>query len=75
MGRLAGKEMPFHSRMGGKVTTALQVAALLTLIFYPQYVKVPVYLAGVAAVYAIIDYGMAGVRKMAPASAKAAESA
>jgi hypothetical protein len=61
--------------MGGKVTTALQVAALLTLIFYPEYVKVPVYLAGVAAVYAIIDYGMAGVRKMAPVSSKAAESA
>ena len=47
-------------------------AALLTLIFYPDYVKVPVYLAGVAAVYAIIDYGMAGVRKMAPAAPKAA---
>lgn len=75
VGRLAGKEMPFHSRMGGKVTTALQVAALLTLIFYPDYVKVPVYLAGVAAVYAIIDYGMAGVRKMHPASARVAESA
>ncbi|MCL7960943.1 MAG: hypothetical protein M8861_12190, partial [marine benthic group bacterium] len=67
VGRLAGKEMPFHSRLGGKVTTALQVAALLTLIFYPEYVKVPVYAAGIAAVYAIIDYGVAGVRKMAPA--------
>jgi phosphatidylglycerophosphate synthase len=75
VGRLAGKEMPFHSRLGGKVTTALQVAALLTLIFYPDYVKVPVYLAGVAAVYAIIDYGMAGVRKMHPAGGRAAESA
>jgi phosphatidylglycerophosphate synthase len=75
VGRLAGKEMPFHSRMGGKVTTALQVVALLTLIFHPDYVKVPVYLAGVAAVYAIIDYGTAGIRKMAPAVPKAAESA
>jgi len=75
VGRLAGKEMPFHSRMGGKVTTALQVAALLTLIFYPDYVKIPVYLAGVAAVYAIIDYGMAGIRKMPPAVPKPAESA
>ena len=71
VGRLAGKEMPFHSRMGGKVTTALQVAALLTLIFYPDYVKVPVYLAGLSAVYAIIDYGMAGVRRMAPAAPNA----
>ncbi len=75
VGRLAGKEMPFHSRIGGKVTTALQVAALLTLIFYPDYVKIPVYLAGVAAVYAIIDYGTAGIAKMQPAVADATESA
>jgi phosphatidylglycerophosphate synthase len=72
VGRLAGREMPFHSRMGGKLTTSLQVAALLTLIFYPGYVKVPVYLAGVAAVYAIIDYGTAGIRKMHPVGRKAA---
>ena len=75
VGRLAGKEMPFHSRMGGKVTTALQVAALLTLIFYPDYVKIPVYLAGVAAVYAIIDYGVAGVKKMQPATPEVPDSA
>ncbi len=68
VGKLAGKEMPFHSRMGGKVTTALQVVALLTLIFYPDYVKVPVYLAGIAAVYAIIDYGTAGILKMPPSA-------
>lgn len=66
VGRLAGKEMPFHSRMGGKITTSLQVAALLTLIFYPYYAKVPVFLAGIAAVYAIIDYGTAGIRRMYP---------
>jgi len=70
VGRLAGKEMPFHSRLGGKITTALQVAALLTVIFYPDYVKVPVYLAGISAVYAIIDYGTAGIRKMVPEGAK-----
>jgi phosphatidylglycerophosphate synthase len=75
VGSLAGKEMPFHSRLGGKVTTALQVAALLTLIFYPHYVKVPVYLAGVVAVYAIIDYGMAGVRKIQAVPGRSAESA
>ena len=74
VGRLAGKEMPFHSRMGGKFTTTLQVAALLTLIFYPDYVKVPVYMAGVAAVYAIIDYGMAGIRRMSAAVSETAES-
>lgn len=75
VGRLAGKEMPFHSRMGGKVTTALQVAALLTLIFQPDYVKIPVYLAGVAAVFAIIDYGTAGIRVMHPPGGRLPESA
>ena len=75
VGRLAGKEMPFHSRMGGKITTVLQVAALLTLIFYPDYVKVPVYLAGVAAVYAIIDYGTAGISKIQPGAGDIAETA
>lgn len=73
VGRLAGKEMPFHSRIGGKVTTALQVVALLTLIFYPAYVKIPVYLAGVAAVYAIIDYGTAGIRTIRPLAREGSE--
>ena len=63
VGRLAGKDMPFHSKIGGKLTTALQVVALLTVIFYPGYVKLPIYLVGIVSVYAIIDYGMAGIRK------------
>ena len=72
VGRLAGREMPFHSRMGGKVTTSLQVAALFTLLFWPEYAKIPIYLAGVSAVIAIIDYGMAGIRKWHPATANIA---
>lgn len=67
VGRLAGKEMPFHSRLGGKVTTVLQVTALFTLLFWPEYAKLPIFLAGGAAVYAIIDYGTAGIRKWHPA--------
>ncbi|MFQ5747220.1 MAG: CDP-alcohol phosphatidyltransferase family protein [Gemmatimonadota bacterium] len=62
VGRLAGHQVPFHSRPGGKLTTSLQVAALFTLIFWPEYVKLPVLLVGISAVYAIIDYGMAGIR-------------
>ena len=72
VGRLAGREMPFHSRMGGKVTTSLQVAALFTLLFWPEYAKLPIYLAGVSAVIAIIDYGMAGIRTWHPATANIA---
>ena len=60
--RLVGEKMPFHSRMGGRVTTALQLAALFTLIFAPAYLNLPILLVGIASVYAIIDYGMAGVR-------------
>lgn len=60
--RLAGEPMPFHSRQGGRITTALQVTALFTLIFAPGYVKIPVLLVGAASVYAILDYGTAAVR-------------
>ena len=68
VGRLAGKDMPFHSKIGGKLTTALQVVALLTVIFYPGYVKLPIYLVGIVSVYAIIDYGMAGIRTWQPST-------
>ena len=60
--KIVGEQMPFHSRFGGRLTTTLQVAALFTLIFAPGYVKLPIFLVGIASVYAIIDYGMAGVR-------------
>jgi len=60
--RLVGEQVPFHSRFGGRATTTLQVAALFTLILAPAYVKLPIFLVGVASVYAITDYGMAGIR-------------
>lgn len=60
--KLVGEKMPFHSRMGGRVTTALQLSALFTLIFAPAYLNLPILLVGIASVYAIIDYGMAGLR-------------
>ena len=75
VGRLAGWEMPFHSRMGGKVTTFLQVTALFTLLFWPEYAKLPIFLAGASAVFAIIDYGMAGIRTAYGKSTPAAELA
>jgi phosphatidylglycerophosphate synthase len=60
--RLAGKHLPFHSRQGGRITTALQVLALFTLIFAPTYINIPILLVGAASVYAILDYGTAGLR-------------
>jgi len=60
--KLAGGQAPFHSRMGGRVTTSLQVVALFTLIFAPAWVMLPILAVGLASVYAIIDYGMAGIR-------------
>ena len=63
--RLAGQHLPFHSRQGGRITTALQVVALFTLIFAPHYINVAILLVGTASVYAILDYGTAGL-KLAP---------
>jgi len=62
VGRVAGRDPPFQSRWGGKVTTALQVLALFTLIFWPEWVGLPILLVGLTSVYAIIDYGQAGIR-------------
>ena len=67
--KLAGEPVPFHSRMGGRVTTALQVVALFTLIFAPEWAMLPILLVGFASVYAIIDYGMAGIRAASSAAA------
>lgn len=60
--RLAGQHLPFQSRQGGRVTTALQVCALFTLILAPAYIKLAILLVGTASVYAILDYGTAGLR-------------
>jgi len=70
--KLAGVEAPFHSRMGGRVTTSLQVVALFTLILAPAWVMLPILAVGLASVYAIIDYGMAGIRNSAPTPTPAA---
>ena len=60
--RLTGKHLPFQSRQGGRIATALQVGALFTLILAPQYINVAILLVGTASVYAILDYGTAGLR-------------
>lgn len=64
LGRLTGRIIPFRSRLGGKVTTALQVGTLFSLLFWPRWVSLFVLLVGIAAVYAIVDYGMAGIRNV-----------
>jgi len=69
--KLAGGRAPFHSRLGGRITTSLQVVALFTLIFAPAWVMLPILAVGFASVYAIIDYGMAGIRTAAPTEARA----
>jgi cardiolipin synthase (CMP-forming) len=62
VGRLAGRSLPFRSRLGGKLTTGLQVATFFALLFWPRYVPVLILLVGVTSVYAIIDYGMYSTR-------------
>jgi CDP-diacylglycerol--glycerol-3-phosphate 3-phosphatidyltransferase len=62
VGRLAGRSLPFRSRLGGKLTTGLQVATFFALLFWPRYVPLLIVLVGVSSVYAIIDYGMYSTR-------------
>ncbi len=62
IGRLVGRTLPFRSRLGGKLTTALQVLSLFALIFWPEVVGLCVIVVGAASVFAIIDYGEAAIR-------------
>lgn len=62
LSRLVGRVLPFRSRLGGKITTGLQVGALFSLIFWPELAPALVLAVGAASVYSIVDYGMAGIR-------------
>jgi CDP-diacylglycerol--glycerol-3-phosphate 3-phosphatidyltransferase/cardiolipin synthase len=77
VGRLAGRSLPFRSRLGGKLTTGLQVATFFALLFWPRLVPGLILLVGVTSVYAIIDYGMYSTRisQMRAAERRAASSA
>jgi CDP-diacylglycerol--glycerol-3-phosphate 3-phosphatidyltransferase len=63
-GLVVGKVVPFRSRLGGKITTALQVVTLFALIFAQRLVPLLVILVAVASLYAIIDYGNEAVRSL-----------
>lgn len=62
LGRAVGRVIPFRSRLGGKVVTGLQVATFFALIFRPELVPLVVLLVGAASVYAVVDYGVFGLR-------------
>lgn len=63
-GLVVGKVVPFRSRLGGKITTALQVGTLFALIFADRWVPVLVVLVAAASLYAIVDYGNEAVRSL-----------
>lgn len=69
LARIVGRRLPFRSRMGGKLTTGLQVGTFFALVLTPRVVPLFVLLVGAASVYAIVDYGMYGVREGLGASA------
>lgn len=62
LGRAVGRVIPFRSRFGGKVVTGLQVLTFFALLFRPDYVPLFVLLVGAASVYAVVDYGVFGLR-------------
>ena len=61
-GLIAGKVVPFTSRLGGKLTTLLQVFTLFALIFAREWVPLLVIAVAAASLYAIIDYGNQAIR-------------
>lgn len=63
LARVVGRRLPFRSRPGGKITTALQVATFFALILAPRLVPVLVLAVGAASVFAIADYGIQGIRR------------
>lgn len=69
LARVVGRRLPFRSRPGGKLTTALQVATFFSLVLEPRLVPVLILAVGAASVYAIADYGFAGIRRGMGASA------
>lgn len=61
-GLIAGTVVPFTSRLGGKLTTALQVVTLFALIFDQRWVPLLVVAVAAASLYAIVDYGNQAIR-------------
>ena len=61
-GLIAGKVVPFRARLGGKLTTVLQVFTLIALIFAPRWVPLLVMAVAAASLHAIADYGNEAIR-------------
>ena len=55
--------MDFRARLSGKTVTVLQLALLLTLLFWRPAVQPMIWLIAVASLFAIVDYTRDGVRK------------
>jgi cardiolipin synthase (CMP-forming) len=62
----------FRARLSGKVTTVLQLAVLVALLFWRAAVVPMVYLVGVASAVAIADYSLAALRQRRLAGGAAA---
>lgn len=62
----------FRARLSGKVTTVLQLAVLVALLFWRAAVAPMVYLVGLASFVAIVDYSRAALRQRRLAGAAAA---
>jgi cardiolipin synthase (CMP-forming) len=65
-------DFQFRARLSGKVTTVLQLAVLVALLFWHAAVVPLVYLVGAASVVAILDYSRAALRQRRLAGAAAA---
>lgn len=56
-------QIQFKARLSGKITTVLQLAVLMALLFWPAAVRPLVYLVAIASVAAIVDYSRVALRQ------------
>ncbi len=54
----------FRARLGGKVVTGVQIAAVLVLLVRPDRVAPLVAVAGATGLFAVVDYTRAGLRSL-----------
>jgi phosphatidylglycerophosphate synthase len=54
----------FRARLGGKIVTAVQLAAVLVLLVRPDWIGPLLVIAAVTGAYAVLDYTRAGVRAL-----------
>ncbi|HEY8469381.1 MAG TPA: CDP-alcohol phosphatidyltransferase family protein [Longimicrobiales bacterium] len=63
-----GLPIRFRARLGGKIVTGVQLAAVLVLLVRPEWIGPLVVIAAVTGTYAVLDYTRVGLRALRAAA-------